>query len=224
MKKPVPHSNPARPGELRDDLEMPVEVVERRALSGALWSMRLYGRIAEGPAHALQGSRPRSLRQRQESPPRASPRSSIGARWAGSTSRTGTRGANGARAMKPSCSSTTRSPPRHSWRTMSHQMHRCLIRKCWSPPASSSSTIIGTIGVAMSWECVCSSDGPAGSPMVLEDHDVLEDGDPWRDRGFARGRRGAPRRDGSPAAASILASWSGASMTTSWAPTPLIRS
>ena len=33
---------------------------------------------------------------------------------------------------------------------------------------------MGTIGVAMSWECVCSSEAPAGIAVVLEDHDVLE--------------------------------------------------
>ncbi len=43
MKNPVPHSKPATFGQLGDDLEVPVEVVQARVLSGALWSMKLYG-------------------------------------------------------------------------------------------------------------------------------------------------------------------------------------
>src|SRR5437773_1221001 len=82
---------------------------------------------------------------------------------------------------------------------------------------------MGTMGVAMSWEWACSSEAPAGSPWFLKTMTYSRRGSLARSMirsRYAR-RTSATWPTGS---CSILASCSGASITTSWAPTPFIRS
>ena len=76
----------------------------------------------------------------------------------------GNRGANGARATKPPASAMRRRRSRRSCRTTSHQTQRSFICQYIAEPASSSVTMIGMMGVAISCECGCSSDAPAASP------------------------------------------------------------
>src|SRR5881296_561859 len=83
--------------------------------------------------------------------------------------------------------------------------------------------MIGMIGVAMSWEWGCSSDAPAGSPWFLNTRTYSRRGSFLRSR---RRSRKAPSTSATAVTGSVAseAVCSGASITTSWAPTPFIRS
>ena len=128
-----------------------------------------------------------------------------------------------ASATKSEDSRTSRPRPRRSWRIMSHQTHRSLRSKYWAEPASSSATMIGMIGVAMSCECGCSSEAPAASPWFLNTRTYANRGS------FLRSSMRSRNANKTSATASTErpareASCRGVSMTTSWAPTPFIRS
>src|SRR2546422_147246 len=165
MKTPLPHSNPAT--------RVSFGITSRCQWNDSSWASR-NGAVC---SMKLNGGSPSTWFMRRRTSPSvpATPRSSSSvdssnaARWC--TGRihvsNGNRGANGASATKSGDSSTSRPRPRRSWRIMSHQTHRSLRSKYWAEPASSSATMIGMIGVAMSCECGCSSEAPAASPWFL---------------------------------------------------------
>src|SRR5437762_4244183 len=81
----------------------------------------------------------------------------------------------------------------------------------------------GMIGVAMSCEWGCSSEAPAASPWFLNTSAYSKRGS------FRRSSRRSRNASRTSARASVdsvasVARWSGVSITTSWAPTPFIRS
>src|SRR6266480_1390094 len=81
----------------------------------------------------------------------------------------------------------------------------------------------GMIGVAMSCECGCSSEAPAASPWFLNTSAYSKRGS------FRRSSRRSRNANRTSARASVesvasVARCSGVSITTSWAPTPFIRS
>src|SRR5262245_22879107 len=83
--------------------------------------------------------------------------------------------------------------------------------------------MIGMIGVAMSCECGCSSEAPAASPWFLKTSTYAKRGSFLRSAMRSRYASSTSVTASTESPASE-ASCRGVSMTTSWAPTPLIRS